>query len=428
LWISTIFDFFLAKAIDSHDEPGRRKFWLVMSLVINLGFLGFFKYGNFITENFAALMQLLNISYSPPEFDILLPVGISFYTFVTLSYTIDVYNRKMKAWNSMLDYALFVTFFPHLVAGPIVRARDFLPQLENPRKASENELGWGLILIVIGLFNKMVIADTLMAPVAQQIFDGVGIPGFFQAWIGTLAFAIQIFCDFSGYSMVAIGAALALGFVFPDNFRYPYGSIGFSDFWRRWHITLSSWLRDYLYIPLGGNKKGTIRTYINLMLTMLIGGLWHGASWLFVIWGGLHGFYLILERLLKSSPLANWKIWKYPIIQIGLSLVTFVMVCFAWVFFRAGSLDRALLITNAMLGSYSFSTYSEILLPIPEMVMVLVVTGFYLIYQYLMRNLEFETFSLRIPWWVRSVVLALLIILILNTFSGEDRAFIYFQF
>ena len=273
---------------------------LVASLAVNLGLLGFFKYRVFFLENFVALLNSVGVDFHPARPSIILPVGISFYTFQTLSYTLDIYMGKMKPARSFLDYALFVTFFPQLVAGPIVRAAHFLPQCEDARRTTLSQLGWGLSLILFGLFQKSVIADGLMAPVVERVYDSGEVLSFGAGWVGTLAFAMQIFCDFSGYSTCAIGTAMCLGFWLPVNFRSPYAAIGFSDFWRRWHVSLSSWLRDYLYIPLGGNRKGTARTYVNLMITMLLGGLWHGASWNFVIWGGLHGVYLIVERLLKA--------------------------------------------------------------------------------------------------------------------------------
>lgn len=428
LWISTIFDFFIAKRMDAASDPRRRKQLLIVSLLINLGFLGFFKYGTFLLENVVFVTQSVGIPFKPEQPNIILPVGISFYTFVTLSYTIDVYRRNIAAWDSLLDYALFVTFFPHLVAGPIVRARDFLPQMATPRVGTERQIGWGATLLIIGLFYKVVVADTFMSPIVEQVYDQAGTPGFLQAWAGTLAFAIQIFCDFAGYSLCAIGTALCLGFIFPDNFRFPYASVGFSDFWRRWHISLSTWLRDYLYIPLGGNRKGKLRTNVNLMVTMLIGGLWHGASWLFVIWGGLHGSFLIIERLIKESRLSTYNFWKKSIVRVGLSLITFGLVCFAWVFFRADTLTQAFDIVSAMMPGGLFSPESEIWLPRIDYITVLVATVFFLGFHWYMRNKSLEELSAQYPWWVRSGALALLIAAITLSFAGDDRAFIYFQF
>jgi hypothetical protein len=257
---------------------------MLVSVSANLTMLGWFKYGEFLLANFQTLAAAVGVHYQAPHFDIVLPVGISFYTFATMSYTLDVYLRRSKPTPSMLDFMLFVTFFPHLVAGPIMRPTELVPQFQNVVRLNVDQLRFGLALMTLGLFQKVVLADGFLAGPAEQLFDGTRVPGVLDAWMGTLAFSGQIFCDFAGYSTTAIGAALCLGFKMPDNFRFPYAAVGFSDFWRRWHITLSSWLRDYLYIPLGGNRHGE-RTYFALMMTMLLGGLWHGANWTFVVWG-----------------------------------------------------------------------------------------------------------------------------------------------
>src|SRR6185295_5324294 len=274
--------------------------WMVLSVVVDLGILAYFKYGTFALENFQAIAATFGVDYKPPGFDIVLPVGISFYTFATLSYTLDVYLRRAAPARNFLDYALFVTFFPHLVAGPIMRPTELVPQFAEPRRATPSQLRFGIALMTLGLFQKIVLADGFLGSPADRVFGGTRVPGLLDAWTGTLAFSGQIFCDFAGYSTTAIGAAMCLGFAMPDNFRFPYAAVGFSDFWRRWHITLSAWLRDYLYIPLGGNRHGPARTYFALMATMLLGGLWHGASWTFVAWGGLHGTYLSAERFLRG--------------------------------------------------------------------------------------------------------------------------------
>ena len=274
---------------------------MLLSVVFNLGMLGYFKYGGFLLENFQALAATVGIDYTPPAWNIVLPVGISFYTFVTMSYTLDVYLRRARPGNSFLDFALFVTFFPHLVAGPIMRPTDLLPQFERESRPTRQQLRWGLMLMTLGLFNKIVIADGLLAPVVDKVYGAKDPLATLDAWLGTLAFSGQIFCDFAGYTTTAIGASLVLGISLIDNFRYPYASIGFSDFWRRWHISLSTWLRDYLYVPLGGNRKGPGRTYVNLMLTMLLGGLWHGAAWTFVVWGGLHGLFLVSRAAAEAG-------------------------------------------------------------------------------------------------------------------------------
>ncbi|MBC7587435.1 MAG: MBOAT family protein, partial [Chitinophagaceae bacterium] len=300
LWLSTVVDFFVGRALYTQENKHKRKLLLVLSLIGNLGMLCFFKYGTFLLENFTHLINLFGVDFHPAKPNIILPAGISFYTFTTLCYTIDMYKRKSEPVKSMLDFSLFVTFFPHLVAGPIVRPPQLVPQFETPRNASQQQLVNGLLLLSLGLFMKVVLADSMLAASADAVFTARSPLHTLDAWMGVLAFSAQIFFDFAGYSTCAIGVASCLGFVLPENFLYPYAAIGFSDFWRRWHITLSAWLRDYLYIPLGGNRNGTVRTYVNIMITMLLGGLWHGANWTFVVWGALHGFYLWIEKIIQN--------------------------------------------------------------------------------------------------------------------------------
>jgi D-alanyl-lipoteichoic acid acyltransferase DltB (MBOAT superfamily) len=308
LLFTTVVDWLLTRRMVATPSQGRRRAFLILSLLSNLGLLGFFKYGDFLQHNAAALLDLVGISYQPLAWSIVLPAGISFYTFQSLSYTIDIYRRTCRPAKTFLDFALFVSFFPQLVAGPIVRAKDFLPQLETPHQASRDQFTWGLLLLIFGLFQKVVLADALLAPVVVATYDIHASLSTLDAWTGTLAFTGQIFFDFAGYSTCAIGAAMCFGFALPDNFRHPYAAAGFSDFWQRWHISLSSWLRDYLYIPLGGNRKGRPRTYANLFMTMLLGGIWHGADWRFVIWGGLHALFLCLERAI----VAVWPSGRHP--------------------------------------------------------------------------------------------------------------------
>ena len=296
LWISTATDWFAAKRMQA-SEGGKKKLFLLLSIAVNLGLLGYFKYGHFLEENFARLMAAFGLDYEIAPSSIILPLGISFYTFQSMSYSFDVYRKQIKPADSALDFALYVSFFPQLVAGPILRAGFFLEQLVEDNRERVADIGWGFALITVGLFEKVVLADGLLAPVVETVYSDTATATTMDAWIGTLAFAGQIFFDFNGYSVIAVGLARCMGFRLPWNFLSPYAAVGFSDFWRRWHVTLSSWLRDYLYISLGGNRKGKVRTYANLMITMLLGGLWHGASWLFVLWGGAHGLLLVLERI-----------------------------------------------------------------------------------------------------------------------------------
>jgi alginate O-acetyltransferase complex protein AlgI len=427
LVFSTLVDWHIARAMCRSQQQVVRKCLLILSLVINLGVLAFFKYGTFFLENFVALLSVFGFSFQPAMPSIILPMGISFYTFQTLSYTLDVYRRSLVPGRSLLDYSLYVTFFPQLVAGPIVRASDFIPQCLEAKTASTRQMGWGVQLIIIGLFNKVVIADNIMAGVAEAVFDSTHPLTVLDAWLGTLAFSIQIFCDFAGYSSCAIGAALCLGFVLTDNFKFPYGAIGFSDFWQRWHISLSTWLRDYLYISLGGNRKGPRRTYVNLMTTMLLGGLWHGASWLFVIWGGLHGLYLVLERWVVTRSFARWPLWKSLVGKMALIGLTYFAVCLTWVFFRAGNLARAGEVLGAMLGMDSRQ-------PVPVdfprilILLVLVINAATLFIHGINRGSSLEDRAAQCPPWLRMLLMAGMAFLTFLGFNGEDLAFIYFQF
>ncbi|HUT36069.1 MAG TPA: MBOAT family O-acyltransferase [Planctomycetota bacterium] len=424
LWVSTLVDWFVARRLAVTRRVPARRGLLLISLAANLGLLGFFKYGAFLTTNVIAFARLLGVHFQPLAPDIILPVGISFYTFQTLSYTLDVYSGKREPGKSFLDYALYVTFFPQLVAGPIVRAGDFLPQCEEPKRASAEQLGWGLSLLLLGLFEKVVVADGLLAPVSEQVYDPQACPGFCGAWTGTFAFAGQIFCDFAGYSSCAVGIALCLGFALPDNFRFPYAAIGFSDFWRRWHISLSTWLRDYLYIPMGGNRGEGLRPLRNLSVTMFLGGLWHGASWTFVLWGVLHGVYLAIERVLLWV-VPRGAFWRRNPVRAGLALATFLMVCVGWVFFRARSLGAASAMLASMFGGGG--AQGQPALGMGKVAVVLGITIGILLLHWLLRDSSLEALVARCPWWLRSLVLASLMIAIV-TLSGEDRAFIYFQF
>jgi len=425
LWVSTVVDWFLAKWMFVAKTRSRRKLFLFASLGVNLGMLAFFKYADFALQNFVAIAGYFGVIYYPPEWNIILPVGISFFTFQTLSYSIDVYRKDLKPWHSFTDYAMYVTFFPQLVAGPIVRAADFLPQCLKQPKVTMNQFGWGISLFIIGMFSKIVIADGFMAPIVDKVYV-VGIsPTFTEAWLGTMAFAMQIFGDFAGYSTAAIGIALCFGFSLPDNFRFPYAAIGFSDFWRRWHISLSSWLRDYLYISLGGNRHGVIRTKINLMITMILGGLWHGASWNFMIWGMLHGGYLVIERVLKSF-MPSSKIWTRIPVQMILVTLTFVAVCVAWVFFRATDLEQSINLIKIMaspdlniLGGHALGKF--------DVLIAVTIIPSILIFQFLCRNHTIEYVFSKMPWFVKAVILTGLLLAI-TLISGDDRAFIYFQF
>lgn len=414
LWLSTIVDWIVSKQIYSSQTKKQSKYWLLLSLVTNLGLLAFFKYGNFLIEN-------INWLYSDEllidQYEIILPVGISFYTFQTLSYSLDIYRGNSKPWHSFLDYALYVTFFPQLVAGPIVRSDQFLSQCNSPVKFNLDNLGYGFFWLVVGLFLKVVVADHFLAPFTETAYTADVILSPVSAWLGTLAFSGQILCDFSGYSICAIGIAQMLGFYLPKNFRFPYASAGFSEFWRRWHISLSTWLRDYVYIPLGGNRNGNFKTYQNLMFTMLIGGLWHGASWTFVVWGGLHGLYLGIERSLKKS--IDFSKLPLPFRVVGV----FILVCFTWVFFRAGTFNQAYQIILSMLWLQE----GENLFSLQESLTVSFVMALLIAVNYTFRNMDLSKTIQNLKWWKISFLISLFLYLIF-TLAGEDRSFIYFQF
>ena len=296
LWISTIVDWTAGNKLAKENNQNKRKMWLLLSMFVNLGFLGFFKYGDFLLENFVVFMNAVGIDFQARPMDIILPMGISFYTFQTMSYTIDIYKKEIKPAKTFLDFALYVTFFPQLVAGPIVRAKDLISQFYTPKRATIDQFLWGLFSFTLGLFMKVVMADTLLSQTSDDVFDSGKVLHFWDALAGTLAFSGQIFFDFAGYSTCAIGIALMLGIVLPDNFKYPYASVGFSEFWKRWHISLSSWLRDYLYIPLGGNRHGITRTYAALMITMLLGGLMARCSVDFCSLGSFAWFLFAIRK------------------------------------------------------------------------------------------------------------------------------------
>ena len=424
IWISTLVDWNVAKWMFKESRQSRRRLLLLLSIATNLGILGYFKYGNFLLENWQALMLQFGVDYQVPEWSIILPVGISFYTFQTMAYTLDIYLKRAEPAKSFLDFSLFVTFFPQLVAGPIVRPTLLIPQFAAAHYATAKQFAWGLSLMILGIFQKVVIADGLLAPSAELVFNSKEAVSGLDAWLGTLAFSGQIFSDFAGYSTTAIGLGLCLGFSLPTNFRFPYAAIGFSDFWRRWHITLSTWLRDYLYIPLGGNRKGPIRTYINLMLTMLLGGLWHGASWNFVVWGGLHGAFLAIERFTRER-FGHLNLGSRLWAQISLGLLTYFAVNITWVFFRATDFASS---TRLILSMFGFAP-EDAATPLPTLYIVEVVSVISLIViaHWLMRNTTLEAVAEKLSKPILAFILAVMTFTIIIT-QGSGDAFIYFQF
>lgn len=354
--ISTAVDYFLGASMFTEKDEGKRKKLLWVSMVLNLGFLAFFKYFNFFADSFATLISGFGMEPSWNTLNIILPVGISFYTFQSMSYTIDIYRRQLEPEKDFVKFATFVAFWPQLVAGPIVRASDFLPQFQKDHDFKWSRLINGTTQILWGFFKKVAVADSL-APIVDQCFANPDSYASIYLLIGVIFYSFQIYCDFSGYSDIAIGFARILGFDFPQNFRTPYFSQGFSEFWRRWHISLSSWLRDYLYISMGGNRKGTFRTYQNLMNTMLLGGLWHGAAWTFVFWGFLHGLYLIVERFFSKPFGKLMRTLYFPKwLQIGINvIIVYFFTNIAWIYFRAPNFQIA---TDVIAGVASLKGFS----------------------------------------------------------------------
>ncbi len=394
--------------------PARRRLALIANLAANLGILGFFKYYNFFAENLAvALGQPVDSFF----FSIVLPVGISFYTFQGMSYVVDVYRGDEKAIRNVFDYALYISFFPQLVAGPIVRAGEFFATFYDWKSPTAGAIHRGCLLLILGFTKKVAFADQF-ALVADAYFkDPSAQPGMLTAWTAVFAFALQIFFDFSGYTDMAIGMARLFGFEFPVNFMRPYLAWSVTDFWRRWHITLSRWLRDYLYIPLGGNRGGPWRTYCNLMLTMLLGGLWHGASWNFVIWGGLHGGYLAAERAVFGRRWDKPSALVYPL----RAAFTFVLVLIAWVFFRAATLaDSRLVLTQMFAGAPGASLLEA---------HHLVLAGVSICAALAEEHLQWFERAAAAPVWVFSIVAGLLLFCVeLFGVLDETIPFVYFQF
>ena len=343
IWISTLSTYYFSHAISKSGSRRRQTQWMVAGIVLNLGILGVFKYFGFFYESLQGLASSLGFNLAGPAIHIILPVGISFYTFQAISYLVDVYRKDYAPSQSLLNYSLYVSFFPQLVAGPIERPSDLLTQIEKPRRIDATLLNEALYLLLWGFFKKVVVADTLSVRV-DRIFSSED-PGAATVTIGALAFAFQIYADFSGYTDIARGSARAMGFRLSRNFLQPYFSLSPQEFWSRWHITLSTWLRDYLYIPLGGNRKGNWKTYRNLMVTMLLGGLWHGAAWNFIIWGGYHGAALAIHRLVarRRKPPAVSSIvaggWRSPIVLLKWAAM-FVFTLYGWLIFRASSLEQ----------------------------------------------------------------------------------------
>ena len=418
LTFSSIVDYLVANKIENSNNSLSRRRWLQLSLFSNLGLLALFKYFDFFAESFASLM--LNLGWEVDAFtlNLILPVGISFYTFQTLSYTIDVYRGNIKPSKSLLNFATYVSFFPQLVAGPIERASNLMPQIESSRSFKYSMAKEGILQMFVGLFRKVVIADNL-AVYVDTVYGAPELYGGTTLLLATIFWAFQIYFDFSGYSDIAIGTAKLFGFEFNRNFNLPYFSKSITEFWRRWHISLSSWLKDYLYITLGGNRKGLSRTYINLMITMLLGGLWHGASWNFVIWGFIHGLVLGIEKYLFNRSGRNSFGW------IG-SIYTFGVVILAWIFFRASTLDDAIYILSGITTmdfSIPFVGNLNVMLTSISMLLIGGIFDSYLF----KKDIPLEKLGSSIKESTLCISIVVMVTLMV-LFQSTSQNFIYFQF
>lgn len=420
LLTSILLDYVVAVRISASETEKHKRRWLLLSLVGNLGLLGFFKYANLVIDTVNSILPSdANLSYV----DIILPVGISFYTFQTLSYTIDVYRGRIGLEKNFVKLALFVSFFPQLVAGPIVRASEFLPQLYQQLPLNLDRMKEGANRFLIGLVKKLLIADAL-SPYVDQVYGNPLAYSAATLWLATVAFGIQIYCDFSGYSDMAIGTAKCLGYELPENFNMPYLARNVREFWKRWHITLSTWLRDYLYLPLGGSRCGRLVNMRNLAVTMLLGGLWHGASWKFVIWGGLHGFYLMIYRF--WSAFKKQRKWEangfFKLVLTFLSTaLTFLCVTLSWVYFRASDAATATVMIQRMLFGDSGGEF----LQSP----VLLVSAVVLITAHLLATLtDYRSLYQALPMPIKVVTYGAIFYLLSISSIRDNTPFIYFQF
>lgn len=431
LLTSTVLDWTAGKKIHSHDEKKYRKRWLVASLVINLGLLGIFKYLDFFIETWNLASLRFDNAPELDTFGLLLPVGISFYTFQTMSYTIDIYREKHAPYQKFTDFACYAAFFPQLVAGPIVRSQHFLEQIKDPVSSSPYTFRLGLTLIIYGLAKKLVIADNVAIHVNEIFAEGSNLENIALVWWGSLCFGIQIYCDFSAYTDIALGSAYLIGIRLPENFKTPYAARSPQDFWRRWHISLSTWLRDYLYIPLGGSRGGTRVLVFSLMGTMLLGGLWHGASWNFVLWGFMHGILLLFHRLLISTSTIKKAFEKVPKISIFIGwIVTQYFVFMTWLVFRVedtGIMLRSLKTFVALDARWDIAEFYESLPDVKLMTMGLVIL-FVIAHGVSGRLGGFKNWLARQNTYVWGIICGMILCITFLLRPTETVEFIYFRF
>lgn len=433
LLFAATMDFFIGRAIGRSEDEVYRKRLLLTSICVNIGMLSYFKYFYFLLDLGQMLLASLGIATEPAipleARDYFIPAGISFYTFQTLSYTADIYRREIAPLKRWIDYLFYLSFFPQLVAGPIVRAKDFIPQIYRRPQLLKAEYGEALTLILSGLVKKAIIGDFIGANLVDLIFAEptrfTGLENLFAVY----GYAMQIYCDFSGYSDMAIGIALLLGFRFNINFDSPYQSGNITEFWRRWHISLSTWLRDYLYIPLGGNRKGQIRTYVNLLVTMLLGGLWHGAAVRFILWGAIHGVALALHKLyMQIFDALGWRRKKPFKIQRFLGqIITFHLVCFAWIFFRADSMETALSVITQISDHFAPEVFLQFLVGYKN-VLLLLLLGYLLHFTSKKQELRFRSWLTDLPFIGQVCLFIVTVFLLIQIRSADAQPFIYFNF
>jgi alginate O-acetyltransferase complex protein AlgI len=429
IMFSTLVDYTVGRSLKNQEHPGKRKALLMTSILVNLGFLGFFKYFNFFLDNFVAAFTFFGAEIKASSLNVILPVGISFYTFQTLSYSIDVYRRKMEPTKDIIAFAAFVAFFPQLVAGPIERATNLLPQFLKKRTFDFNQASDGLRQMLWGLFKKIVIADNC-AEYANMIFNNSDAYSGSTLVLGAFFFAFQIYGDFSGYSDIAIGTARLFGFNIMKNFAFPYFSRDIAEFWRRWHISLSSWFRDYIYIPLGGSRGGAWMKIRNTFVIFVVSGFWHGANWTFIVWGALNALYFLPLMLLKRNRqnvdlVAEGKLFP-SLRELGGMLLTFVLTLIAWVFFRADSVGHAFAYLGGIFNASLFTVPSVLSV---RMVLILVVVVAFAVFEWFHRDREYalqiDNRQLSRPW---RYALYFVLILGIGWLGGATQDFIYFQF
>ncbi len=438
LFASTLVNFFIALAIGGLSNEWARKALITLSITLNLSVLAYFKYAYFFTDSYNALFHTNNAVFNylahwtnaavGTTFDvskIILPVGLSFYTFQKISYMVDVYRRDLKPLDNFLDFGFFVFFFPQLVAGPIVRATDFLPQLSKPYTLTKEEFGLATFWILNGLIKKMLVSDYISVNFIDRVFENPALYGGAESLLACYGYSLQVYCDFSGYTDIAIGLSLLMGFRLPMNFNQPHKAANVAEFWQRWHISLSSWLRDYLYIPLGGNRHGETRTNINLMVTMLLGGLWHGASWQFIIWGGLNGLALLVYRYWRRAM--SSRITPTVVGYIGSIALTFSFISFTRIFFRSETLDVSLQVMSNIATQFHIGALASVAGSY-KTVCAVMLFGF--VGQWLPSawKASLRTAFINAPSTAQAAIAVVVVFVIYQAVSSDVQPFIYFQF